>query len=150
ESDYSEHVLTYQLRDPGPIRNLLQEWDQARRLVPLPNEQEGLLTALILELTTTGLVTVGSAAAEGGRMAGYLMIAGPNMRIQCPVPDTYNRLKDEVRTKLGLGLNDLRSTRIPASFHDVVAEALIFPVGPSSEEKSQERAMEHAGRFFED
>lgn len=150
ESDYVEHVITYQLRDPGPINNLLQEWVQARRLVPLPNEQEGLLTALILELTTTGLVTVGSAAAEGGRLSGYLMIAGPNLRIQCPVQDTYARLKDEVRSKLGLGLTELRSARIPPSFPDVVAEALLFPVGPASEEKAEERALEHAGRFFED
>ncbi|MGL4551536.1 MAG: tetratricopeptide repeat protein, partial [Gemmataceae bacterium] len=150
ESDYVEQVMTYQLRDPQPVNALLQEWVQSRRLVPLPNDQEGLLTALILELTTTGLVTVGSPAAEGGRLAGYLVIAGPSLRLQCPVPETFPRLKDEIRTKLGLGLTDLKTARIPPNFPDIVAEALLFPVGPVSEGQAEQKALDHAGRFFED
>jgi tetratricopeptide (TPR) repeat protein len=150
ECDYVEQVLTYQLRDPQPVNAMLQEWVQARRLHPLPNDQEGVLTALLLELTTSGLVTVGSPAADAGRLAGYLVIAGPNLRLQCPVAEVFPRVKDEVRTKLGLGLTDLRTARIPPNFPDVIAEALLFPVGNVPQEQAAQRAIDHAGRFFED
>lgn len=150
ESDYYQKVITYQIRDPQPINALLQEWVQSHRLIPLPNEQEGMITALILELTTAGLVTVGAPAAQSGRMAGYLVIAGGLIRIHCPVAEIFPRLKEEFRTKLGLGLTDLRVSSIPVNFSDVLAEAQWFPVGPFNEEQAQQKAIEHAGRFFED
>src|SRR5579884_383701 len=67
ESDYQEHTFAYQFRDPQPIVNLLQEWERGRRLVPLQTQQEGMFMALILELSTAGLITVSAPASDAGR-----------------------------------------------------------------------------------
>jgi tetratricopeptide (TPR) repeat protein len=150
QSDYVNHVLMVQLRDPQPVNALLQEWLQSRRLIPLQTEQEGVLSAILLELTTTGLVTVGNPGTEGGRLAGYLVIAGSTLRIQSPVKEPFERLKDELRTKLSLGLTEIRTTTTPPPFHDTIAEALLFPLGPGEDEQAEKRSIDYAQRFFED
>ncbi|MFQ3594370.1 MAG: tetratricopeptide repeat protein, partial [Gemmataceae bacterium] len=131
--DYAHHVILVRLTDPQPLNTMLQEWVQSRRLIPLPSQEQNVLNAVVLELTKSGLVTVGNPGTEGGRFAAYLLISGPYLRLICPVEEIYQRLKEEVRSKLGLGLTDLQTSRIPASFPDILAEALLFPLGVGDE-----------------
>lgn len=148
--DYVHHVILIKLTDPQPLNALFQEWIQAKRLIPLPSQEQGTLNALVLELTKTGLITVGNPGTEGGRFAAHLLLSGPYLRLICPVAEIYQRLKEELRTKLGLSLTDLQTQRIPPSFPDVLAEALLFPLGAGDEEKQIQRSLEYAGRFLED
>lgn len=151
QCDYAQHAILYQVRDPQPVQALLQEWVDSKRLIPLQPQEEGELHAFILELSTSGLVTLGSAASDAGRLAGELRIQGPYVHVHCPVEDTYNRLKDELRTKLRLSLTDLRTNRVPPSFPGILAEAVLFFVKPpESDEVAQQRTRDHAARFFED
>ena len=46
---------------------MLNEWHTQRRLIVTPTEQEGVFMGLVIELTPTGIVTVGRPAAEAGR-----------------------------------------------------------------------------------
>ena len=151
QCDYVQHVLMVQLRNPQPIQALLQEWAQAHRLLPLQAAEEGEFHAFVVELTTASLVTVGSPAADAGRFAGELRIGGPFLQMHCPVEDTYARLKEEMRTKLGLGLTELKASRVPPSWHSILSEAMLFLVkAPESDEKGEQRTKEYAARFFED
>jgi tetratricopeptide (TPR) repeat protein len=150
QCDYVQHAMMIQLTNVQAVNGMLQEWLQSRRLIPLANQEEGVISALVLELTKSGLVTVGNPGTEGGRFAAYMMISGPMMQLHCPVQESYQRLKDEIRTKLGLGLNDIRATRVPAQFPDILAEAVLFPIGSGNEEEASKRSLEHAGRFLED
>lgn len=150
ECDYQEYSLIYQFHAVEPVQRLISDWNDSRRLIPLPTDQENVLTAILLELTTTGLVTVGRPAADAGRMAGYLMIVGNVLRLAGPLKEPYERARDEVRQKLALGLGDLRERRGPAGFSEVVTEALIFPVSPADEQEAAARVLEHAGRYYED
>ena len=151
QSDYVQHLLMLQIRNPQPIQALLQDWAQAHRLMPLQAAEEGEFHAIVVELSSVGLVTVGAPAADAGRFAGEMRIAGPYLQMHCPVEDTYARLKEEMRTKLGLGLTELKSSRVAPSWHSILSEAMLFLIkAPESEEKGEQRTREHAARFFEE
>jgi tetratricopeptide (TPR) repeat protein len=151
ESDYHEYAANLQIRTPEPINALLADWQKAGRLVPVPVEQENVFHALILELTPTGLVTVGRPAVDAGRLAGYLFIVNNLFRIASPIQDAFARLREEIRQKLNLGLNELQTRVGPIAFHDVVSDALIFPLGPAGGEAAAgERILAHAGTFYEE
>ncbi len=150
--DYHEYSAFMQIRNAEPINALLNDWARTGRLVPIqtPTEQENVFHALLLELTTTGLVTVGKPAADAGRLAGYLFIAGNVLRVTSPLREPFDRLREELRQKLALPLNALPERRGPAGFQDVLSEALIFPLGPQEPQKAAERILDHAGKYFEE
>ena len=147
--DYREHAFLYQFRDPGVIDALLQDWARSQRLVPLQSGKEGSFVGLLLEMSETGLITAGSPGADSGRFAGYLLIAGNVLRVSSPLKEPFDRLKDEVRQRLGLGLTELKEGRGPVQFHDVVADALIFPI-KGDEKETAERVQKHVEQYYED
>src|SRR5262249_2967350 len=82
-SDHHEYGVAYQVRDVNQVAGLLQEWDQARRLVPLPsNQEEGYLNVLVLE--GSGSLIVGASAAKPSKVAAYLLIYRQFLRIWGP------------------------------------------------------------------
>lgn len=150
QCDYHEYSFVHQLTVPEPVQKLLEEWSIQRRLVPMPTDQEGVFVAMVLELTATGLVTVGRPATEIGRVAGYLFIVGNLLRFASPVKERFDRVRDEVRQKLALGLTDLKERRGLAPFADVLNEALTIGLASKSEEEEIQSVVENARRFFED
>jgi hypothetical protein len=82
--------------------------------------------------------------------AGHVLIAGNVFQISSPLKEPMDRVKNEVRQALGLGLGELHERRGPGQFREVTAEALLFPISQAAEENFQERMLEHAGRFYED
>lgn len=150
QCDYHEYSLTYQITNAQPVQALLNDWMTQNRLVPVPNEEQGLFTAMLLEVTATGLVTVGRPASDAGRLAGYLVIVGPLLRFHGPIKAAFDRVKDEMRQRLSLGLTDLREHRGPGHFQEVVSDALLFPLGQMEREAAVERVLDHASRYFEE
>src|SRR5262249_32262787 len=124
ESDHQTHQMVHRFRDPQPIQALIQDWVETNRLVPIPNEEK-VVTALMLELSPSGLVTAGRPATDLGRLGGYLLVAGDLFQISSPLKEPFDRLREEVRTRLGLGLTDLETRTGPARLGDTVAEALV-------------------------
>jgi tetratricopeptide (TPR) repeat protein len=150
DSDYCMRVVMVAFRNTEPVNRLLNEWNQAGRLAPLQTQQENVFEALILETSPTGLVTVGRPASEIARLGGYLLIVGNLFRLSGPAKEPFERLREEVRQKLALGLTDLEVRRGPLPFHEVVAEALTFPLAQTDQEKAVALVAENAGRFYED
>jgi tetratricopeptide (TPR) repeat protein len=151
--DHVHHTITVQIRDPRPLQALLNEWMSSHRLLPLEYEgqQESQLHALLIDLNTSGLVTVGSAPADHGRLAGEVRIVPPVLNIICPIEELYSKVKEEVRTKLHLGLAEVRSARVAPSFAAINAEALTFFVGQQEDQQeAKKKVHENAARFFED
>jgi tetratricopeptide (TPR) repeat protein len=153
EADYKEHILEVFLREsqvPG-VNNLLNEWAQARRMIALETaEGSNTFAAMLLEFSTASLVTVGGPAAEVGRLAGYVVVAGGLFRVWGPNAESFGRLRDEVRQRLALGIGEAQEKIGPIQFSDVPAEALAFPVGVADKAAAQERVRTHAERYFED
>ncbi|HWG45631.1 MAG TPA: tetratricopeptide repeat protein [Gemmataceae bacterium] len=148
QCDYQEHAFGYQFRDPQPVVNLLQEWDRSGRLVALPTQQEGMFMGLVLEMTTASLITVGAPAADAGRLGGYVVILGNLLQVTSPLKEPFDRLREEIRQRLALGVGELQERRAPIQFQDVVAEALLFPLKRA--EDSGERVLAHAQKHYEE
>ncbi len=148
DGDYREYVFNHQFRDPQPIINLLQEWERGRRLVALPTQQEGMFMGLVLELSTAGLITVGAPASDAGRLGGYAVILGNLFQVTSPLKEPFDRLRDEVRQRLSLGLTELQERHMPIQFQDVTAEALLFPF--QQKEDNAQRVLEHAQNHYEE
>jgi tetratricopeptide (TPR) repeat protein len=150
QSDYHEYSSYTTIRNPEPINALLQEWAQSNRLIHIPVDQQGLFHALVLELTTSGLVTAGRPAADAGVLGAYLFVVNNILRIASPVKDPFTRLREEMRKKLNLALTELQERSGPIPFHEVVTEALIFPIGQVEPDAAARRILDHASRFYED
>jgi tetratricopeptide (TPR) repeat protein len=147
--DYREYMFHYQLREGAGVEALLQEWANGRRLIPLQSNQQGTFVALLLELSASGLITAGAPAVDAGRFAGYLLIVANVLRISSPLKDPYDRLKDEVRQRLALGLTDLREDVAPIQFNDVVADALLFPLAGDAKQ-NEDRVRQHVEKYYEE
>jgi len=148
ECDYQEHAFGYQFRDPQPVVGLLEEWQRAGRLIPLPTQQEGMFMGLVLEMTTASLITVGAPPADAGRLGGYVVIVGNLLQFTSPLKEPFDRLRDEVRKRLALGLDELQERKAPIQFQDVPAEALLFPIKRADD--SAQRVLDHAQKHYEE
>ncbi|HZU34750.1 MAG TPA: hypothetical protein VFA18_02505, partial [Gemmataceae bacterium] len=147
ESDYVEHSVTYEIRDPNRLVNLLQTWDSAGRLAGM-NQDQGVLTGLILE-QVTGL-TAEHTASQLPRLGSYLLIIGNQLRLWNTVQELLYKVRDEVQQVAGPGLSSARSSRAPAHFVDVPGEALVFPVRMSDKEEAQQRVQAYLEQYYED
>ncbi len=150
ESDYHLYTFVHQFRDVQSINGLLQEWASGRRMIPLQTRQQGTFSAMLLELTTASLITVGNPAADIARLAGYLLIVQNIFQVSGTNKESVDRLRDEVRSRLALGLNDLPQRTAPAAFQDIVSEALVFPLKTGDEEASRKQVLEHIRKYYED
>jgi tetratricopeptide (TPR) repeat protein len=148
QADYHEYSAVLPLRNPEPVGALLQEWQQARRLAPMPTQVEQTFTALLLEFTTASLITVGAPAAEYAKLAGYVIIAGPLFQFTSPRKESFERTRDEIRQRLAVGLGEMQEQRLPVQFSDVVADALLFPV--VKRDDNRQRVAEHIQKYYED
>jgi tetratricopeptide (TPR) repeat protein len=155
DCDYHEHSFAFSFQDPQPVLRMLEDWKNAGRLLPPPQQQEGVFFTMVLEMTTAPVITVGAPAADLARLAGYLMISQLAdhqvnvVRVWSPIKDSLGRLREEVRQRAGLNLGEAREVREPINFHDVVLEALVFPTGTPTQ-ATAERVLNHVATFFEE
>ncbi len=150
DSDYLQYAFFHPVRDAAPINALLQTWVEGRRMIPLQTQQQGALAAILLEHSSSALITVGTPGADLARLAGYLFIANGIMQVSSPLKDPLERLRDEVRTKLALGVDALPTRKAPIAFQDVTAEALVFPLRQGAEQSNEERVMQQMRKYFEE
>src|SRR5262249_22040438 len=129
EGDYAEFAFSIRFSNAQPLNEVVRQWHRDNRLIPLQTDQEGIFVAMVLDFGETGLIAAGETTAKSGRFAGYLMIVQDFLRVWGPVADSVQKLRDELREKLGLGLDEGTVTRGPILFEDVVSEALLFPLG---------------------
>jgi tetratricopeptide (TPR) repeat protein len=148
QADYREYSFSVPIRNPEAVGALLNEWLESGRLRPMPEPPQGTFVGLMLELTTAQLVTVGRPAAEAGTLAGYLTVVGPMLVLTSPRKEPYERLREEVRTRLAIALGELAERQLPIQFQDVGADALLFPV--VQREDNAERVRKHIESYFED
>ena len=127
----------------------MQEWQQAGRLLMPQQQQEGVLFAMLLELSSVGVITVGRPAADVGRLAAYLLIAGPLFRMWGPDKEAVGRVREEVRSRLGLAIGEAPEVPGPIQFHDVITEALVFPT-KLRDANATAKVVEHAQRYYEE
>jgi tetratricopeptide (TPR) repeat protein len=149
EADYLEHSYLYQMRNPQQVVRLLQEWEQGGRLVGMQvREQEGILTGLVLDYGTA--LTAEHAARQLPHMGAHLLIIGDHLRIANASADALDKVRHDLQQRAGAALSEPRKMREAVPFHEVLSEALVFPVGYKDEQEARQAIAEHAGRFYED
>jgi tetratricopeptide (TPR) repeat protein len=148
DGDYCEHTFAYPFRDPQAIVALLEEWERGGRLAALPAPQEGMFMGIVLELSASGLITVGAPPSDAARLGGYVVIAGNLLQFTSPLKEPFDRIRDEVRQRLSLGLTELQEQRVPIQFPDVTAEAMLFPLKQAGE--NAQRVLDHTRKYYEE
>jgi predicted Zn-dependent protease len=151
DTDYHLYTFIHQITNPQPVSALIQEWLDTHRLIPLQTRERGPFTGMLLEHTSASLITVGTPAADIARLAGFLLVVQHLFQVSGTNKEAIDRLREEVRNRLALGLDDLPERRVPAPFQEVVSDALAFPLkGGSDEEASKKQILEHVRKYYED
>jgi tetratricopeptide (TPR) repeat protein len=149
QADFVEHSFMFQMRDPEQVVRFLGQWEQERRLAGIQVHQEqGILTAMVLDRVTA--LTPELAATQPPRFAAHLFILGGMLRLSGPNRDALDRARDDLQQRIGGALSEPRAGREPVPFHDVIAEAIVFPTGELPEPELKKTLSDYMGRFFED
>jgi tetratricopeptide (TPR) repeat protein len=149
DTDYIDHALLFQIRQPEALATLLREWETSRRLIGVQaSEDQPLLTGLVLEQGPA--LTPELARTHLPGVAGYLMIIGDRLRLSNTNRQALERLREEVQQRLGPALSSPHTTETAAKFNEILAEALVFPIHIADKDEAQRRVQEHIQQFFEE
>lgn len=148
-TDHIDYSATYQIRDPQRVSQLLQEWERDRRMIAVQaSQQEGMITCIVLD--RGGLVTAGASASVSAKLGAYLLIMGDLLRLWSSKEESLQRIRQELEQSAGPGLSDARLGRGPGHFGDVFAEAVVFPVGPTSEAEAGKQLRDSVQQYLEE
>jgi tetratricopeptide (TPR) repeat protein len=147
-ADITTRRVTCRFADPPAMIKVLREMEGDRRLIGVrANEEEGILTGLVLEPLPALEV---SGATPVARLAAYLLIVGEMISLHHTVAEGVDRVAAEFRQKLGERLSDPATEDGYVAFTEVTAEALVFPTRATDPEAVEAKMREHAARFFEE
>ena len=149
EADYREYSVVFTCRDMQPLAALLEEWNNRERMVVLNTREQGTLAAMLLEPISATIVTAAPADTHERKIAGYLLLVGDRLRLWGPREDSFNRLRDEIKTRTALGVAEGPVQIGPINFSDTVAEAIVMPA-VQTPELAQQRIADYAGKYFEE
>jgi tetratricopeptide (TPR) repeat protein len=150
QADVIEHSAMFQIRDPQGLFQFLQTWQKERRLAGVQiREEEGMINALILERSSSGLITAGAPSTQPAKLAGYLMIAGPMLRVWSTAAESLERIRQELQQRAGPHLSEPHVMRGPANFADVFADAVIIPVA-NDEAAAHQQVRDYVQQYFEE
>ncbi len=148
-SDHIEHSAVYQIKDPQRLSSFLQEWERERRLIGIQvGQQEGVISGVVLD--RGGLLTAGASANLSAKLGAYLLILGDLLRLWSPKEEGLERVRQDLQQAAGPSLSDARIGRGPGQFHDVFAETLVFPIGPTTEAEVEKQLREHVQHYLEE
>ena len=147
-SDYLLHWQFFRVANPQAIIKILEDWGQKHRLVGVhPDQQSGSLSAIVLEEAPSLGIGVGTPVA---RAQAHLFVIGDQLQLWHTDADRVAKVAKEMREKAGPALSEPMTRVTPASFGDVVLEALSFPNQPAPPETVREKMAEQAAQFFEE
>jgi tetratricopeptide (TPR) repeat protein len=149
-ADYVEYSHIAPLRDPQPLMNALGVLERDKLLAGVQiNEQEGILSAAVLDPPPPAL-TPELEAKQSPRLGAFLVLLRNILRLWHVNKETLDRTFAALQKHTGAGLGPTNAIRGPAKFHDVTAEALVFPRNAQSQEDVNQRLTDGIATFFEE
>ncbi|MCE9531955.1 MAG: hypothetical protein K8T89_12650 [Planctomycetes bacterium] len=148
QSDYVEHRVFFQLKQPQPVVELIQEWQRNGRLSGAQSDPEGgTLTALILEQTPQFSAELSSPVAK---LAASMMIVRNLIRLSSQSKSSVDKVADEMMQRLGGELSPpMQETGYP-QFSEITSEAMLFPSRETQIEEIAPRLTQQGQVFFEE
>jgi tetratricopeptide (TPR) repeat protein len=149
QADYVEYSHVAPLRDAQPLMNALSALERDKLLAGVQvNEQEGVLSAAVLDPPAPAL-TPELEARQSPRLGAFLVLIRNLLRVWHINKDAVDRTFASLQKHAGAGLGQSASMRGPAKFHDITADALIFPRNALSQEEATKRLAEGIEQYFE-
>jgi predicted Zn-dependent protease len=146
--DFVEQSYAYQFRDMAAVFNILDELQRERRFVPFEvNQEQHLITGLILEKKPA--LTPELAATQVASLGSFLLIIGDHLRIWHTNVEQLEKVREELAQKVPQ-MQEVRRDKGPATFNDMLADVLAFPVAATDEASAKRLVMDHTQRFFEE
>ena len=148
-ADYVEHSAVFQIRDPDGFFRFLDTWQKEGLLYGVQaDEQGGLLTGIVLD--RGGLIAGGPGMAQFPKLGAYFVAVAGMLRFWGVSTASLDRVRQDAQLQAGASLSEPQAKRGPASFHDVLAEALVFPVGTTDKALIQQKIREQVEFYFEE
>jgi tetratricopeptide (TPR) repeat protein len=149
QSDYVERSVLFQIRDPQRFFDFLNLWQREGFLYGVRfDQQQGTIAGIALD--RSGLITAGAGAPQFPKLGAYLLVIGDMLRISNVNSDALDRVRQDIQERAGPSLSEAQLKRGPANFNDVVAEALVFPIGTTDEALVREKIREQVQLYFEE
>src|SRR5262249_11726298 len=95
------------------------------------------------------LVAAGASRPPARAGANFLVVPG-HIRLWHTNRDALERVRAELEQKAGAGLYDARPDQRVATFADVLAAAMTFPVGVTDQEAAKQQVREQFQRYYEE
>jgi len=147
ESDYLEHRILMQVRDPEAVFGLLQQMSQARQiLAPQMDEEAGVFTCLVIE-ELPNLLDTGTTMA---RSLANLSIAQGILRVWHVDAESVRTVAQRIRERLALAVGEPVESVGTAQYADLIQEALAFPVRTADVAAAEAKLRDRATSHFED
>lgn len=148
DADYLEHGFVFPIRDPAPLMQWLQEMATNRRLLGIQQDREaGAMSAMVVEelpsLLAAGNTTLAKVVAK-------ITIAQGVVRFWHPDRDSVAKVADEMRSRVGMAVEQPTETTSPVNFGDVALEALAYPTQSTDVTQAEEKLRDRARHFFEE
>ncbi len=148
-TDYIQHTVSFQVRQPEPFFQFMNQFGSERRIIgSVTNEERTMITGVVLEKVTA--LTAESAAAKPPRLGAYYLLVADLFQLRGMNAEILEDIVKEIQQRAGATLSPPDWRRGPASFADVLASAVVFPLNATSEEDAARRVREHVERYFEE
>jgi hypothetical protein len=83
-------------------------------------------------------------------LGAYLMLLVDHLRLWHTNAGKLSEVRQEVEQRLGPALHLVSSEKRVATFTDLLADTMAFPLQAADKEQAERRVQEHVQRYFED
>ena len=147
DSDYIQHRVYLPIRDPEAVFQVIQAWDQERRMLGAQADQEaGMFSALLVE-ELPALVDTGTTMAK---VIANVAVGGGVIRFWGADADRVGKAAAEVRERVNLAVGEPSAGTGLASFADILQPAMAYPVRTGDISQAEAKLQDYARQYFED
>ena len=146
DTDYVEHRVFMQVRDPQVVFGVIQEWANSGRVLAPQMDPEGRSFSCLMAEEIPSLLDTGTTLA---RVTANLTITGGVVRMWHSDPESVTKIAQELRGRVNLAVGEPVTGQGPAQFGDIVQEAVAYPVRTASLEEAEGKLRDRATQYFE-
>jgi tetratricopeptide (TPR) repeat protein len=146
DSDYTEHRVYMQIRNPESVMQLLRAWDSEQRIVSPQADEAGRHFSCMVVEPLPNILDTGTTMA---RVVANVTISDGVIRLWHVNLESVTKVGDEVRDRLNMAVEAPVTGTGAAQFGDIIQEALCYPVQISQIEDAEKKLRDYASNYFE-
>jgi tetratricopeptide (TPR) repeat protein len=146
DTDYIEHRVFMQVRDPEAIFGLLQQMAQAGQILAPQMDPNGTMFSCLVVEEIPNLLDTGTTMAKA---LANLTIAGGVIRLWFTNADNVNKVAAMLRDRLALAVGEPITSLGISQFGDILQEAIAYPVRTADVGAAEAKLRDRAENYFE-